>query len=411
MIDDHDPNAIALDEARTRIVDALASVSGSERLPLGVARGRLLYRDLVAPMDVPPFRSSAMDGYAIRHADIGCPLRIVDRSLAGHPSGDTLEPGTCHRITTGARIADDADTVVQQENVSLLGDVATIDVPPTIGLHVREAGSDSRRGSILLEAATVLGAAALAMLAAHGVHEVDVRRRVRVGLLSTGDELREPDASLARGQIHDANRILLSALLESPDLDIVDLGIARDTQASLVEAIGRVAGLDAIVSTGGVSVGDADHVREVLGGAGRIDLWKIAMKPGRPLAFGFLTEGTAWFGLPGNPVSAAVTALLILRPALARLAGKSWIPPRPRSATLTTTLRKLPGRMEFQRGVTETMSDGRFLVHTTGAQDSHVLRSLQLADCLIELPTESRGAAAGDEVAIYLLDELGERAL
>lgn len=399
--DDHDPSSLSIAEARARILDALAPLEETERLAAREARGRVLAADVVAPMDVPSFRASAMDGYALRHAEHAAPLRIVGRSLAGHPHEGPLPAGACVRITTGARVPDDADTVVQQENAHVEDDLVRVTTPPEPGLHVRGIGSDSVRGRPLIAKGTWLAASELALLAAHGVTTLDVVRPLRVALFSTGDELVEPGAATGPGQIHDANRALLDALLAESGIAVDDLGICRDSAEALERTLDAAHGADVVVSSGGVSVGEADHVRAALAARGRVELWKIAMKPGRPLTFGRTTDGQAFFGLPGNPVSAAITALLFLRPALDRLRGLLDAPSPPLAARLDGDLAKRPGRVEYQRGFVSVEADGSVVVRSTGAQDSHVLLSLQRANCLIELPLASSGARAGETVTVH----------
>ena len=399
--DDGDPSALSVAEATARILSALEPLAGRERVAAREAFGRIVAADVAAPMDVPRFRASAMDGYALREADCGAPLRVVGRSLAGHPFEGPLPEGGCVRITTGARVPDEADTVVQQENVALEADVVRVTVKPGAGLHVRAIGSDSARGQVLVAGGTRLAAADLAVLAAHGASDVEVLRPLRLALFSTGDELVEPGGTLGPGQIHDANRALLRSLLEEPAVAVDDLGICGDTREALERAFAAAGSADVIVSSGGVSVGEADHVRAALESRGQLALWKIAMKPGRPLTFGSTADGQAFFGLPGNPVSAAITALMFVRPALDRLLGTRGRATPPLSARLEGTLHKRPGRVEFQRGVLSTDEEGRAVVATTGLQDSHVLASLQRANCLIELPLASRGAAHGDLVSVH----------
>jgi len=406
--DDADPNALPLDEARRRILAALVPIDEHEQLSLLQANGRIAARRIVAPGDVPPFRASAMDGFAYRHADPGTRRRIVARSLAGHPGPDALAEGGCQRITTGARVPDEADTVVQQEDVALHDDTIVIKEVPVPGLNVRAAGSAGLVGDVLVEPGDRLGSATLAVMAAHGVDRVHATRRLRVGLLSTGDELRDPCEPLGPGQIHDANRILLAALLSGPLIELVDMGIVIDSPSELARRIARRTDIDLLITSGGVSVGDADHVREVLGADGEVNLWKIAMKPGRPLAFGHLHDGRVWFGLPGNPVSAAVTSLFLVLPALRVMAGGAAgdLPPA-RSAVLEQDVSKRPGRVEFQRGRIRRDDNAGLYVTSVGAQDSHVLRSLRLGDCLIALPASSAGAKAGDTVSIWRYEDFG----
>ena len=410
--EDADPSALPLAEARRRVLAALAPVDAVETVALGEARGRTLAAGVVAAIDVPPFRASAMDGYAVRGEGAGrdATLRVVAASLAGHPWDERLAPDECVRVTTGARVPDDADAVVQQENVERTGDDVRVLIAPASGHHVRATGSDSRLGETLAGPGARLGAAALAVLAAHGVASVRVRRRPRVALLSTGDELRDPGVALGPGQVHDANRPLLGALLADAGVDVIDLGIVADTPEALVEAMGRRDDVDAWVSSGGVSVGDADHVRDVLGADGDVVFWKVAVKPGRPLAFGRV-RGRPWFGLPGNPVSAAVTTLLLLRPALARLCGREPRELHGIGARLEGSLRKVPGRLEFQRGRLRVDGDGARRVATAGLQESHGLRALLRANCLIELAADSRGASDGELVTVHPFESFAESPL
>lgn len=408
---DADPNAMPLEVAVAYIASSLEPVLGVEPTKLVAIAGRVAAQDVVAELAVPPFRASAMDGYAFRHADVqgvDDVLAIAGTSLAGHPGSDQLDTGCCQRITTGARVPDEADTVVQQEDVTRSPDgLVHINELPPDGENVRDAGSDTPAGTTLLKAGTLVRGADAAVCAAHGIAAIDVKRRVRIGILSTGDELVEPDGQRGSGQIHDANRVLLHSMLTRPCVELIDLGIVADTTEALIECVGKANDLDVLVSSGGVSVGDADHVKEVFGANGKIELWKIAMKPGRPLAFGHLQSGQAWFGLPGNPVSAAITTLMILEPAIARLAGYTYQAPQTHKAQMTSRIEKRPGRIEYQRGLLNTMPDGTLQVSSVGAQDSHRLQSLQHADCLIELPVDSSGADVGDHVTVVRLSDCG----
>lgn len=398
---DSDPNAITIEEARSRIAKAIQLDLESETIAIENAKGRISAVDVVSPMSVPSFRASAMDGYAVRVAECNTPLTVRGNSLAGHPGSDTLEASSCQRITTGARVPDQADAVVQQENVTVVGEQININQTPTAGLHIREPGSDSKIGSPLIEGACRIGAAEIALAAAHGISKIEVRRALNVAIFSTGDELCTPGTSLNKGQIFDANRPLLNAMLASSAVNIIDLGICADSRDALEETFEKAENADLLISSGGVSVGDADHVRSVLESHGSVDLWKIAMKPGRPLTFGFYRKQQPYFGLPGNPVSAAVTCLLFVKPAINHLLGLSEVLPPTIQLPLKGELTKNPGRTEYQRAVMTTNEKGLWHVATTGLQDSHVLSSLHRANCLIELPTESAGAGDGDIVQVY----------
>ncbi len=398
---DSDPTAITIEQARERIERQLPRFAHSELIACADAQNRVCVADTLAALSVPSFRASAMDGYAIRIDESDRPLHIAGQSLAGHPGDDSLAPYTCQRITTGARVPDQADTVVQQENVTVLNDTITITVPPHRGLHVRNPGTDTRQNSRLIPANTRLGAAELALLASHGITDIEVFKPLRIALFSTGDELVDPGQSRETGQIYDANRPLLMALLRHASVQVDDLGICIDTESALEKMIAAAHGADLVISSGGVSVGDADHVRTVLERHGQVDLWKIAMKPGRPLTFGFSGHNQAYFGLPGNPVSAALTCLLFVLPAIRHMLGIPHALPPALVLPLQGTLNKNPGRVEYQRALMSQTDTGDWQVETTGLQDSHVLSSLHSANCLIELATHSSGAEHGDRVKVY----------
>lgn len=397
---DADPEAISIAEARKRISESLSPLSSTQSIACSIALSRITAKAVLSPISVPSFRASAMDGYAVKVQDCHSDLLIAGHSLAGHPGIDKMPDGTCQRITTGARVPDEADAVVQQENVARKDDLISVLKQPAIGLNIRVPGSDSMAGTSLLPTGCVLGAAELALLAAHAINQVEVRSPLKIALFSTGDELVDSTSTRGTGQIYDANRPLLKALLNDPSIDIIDLGIVQDSPEEINNILQKALSADLILSSGGVSVGDADHMRSVIEQIGRINLWKIAMKPGRPLTFGKLTGDTPYFGLPGNPVSAAITCLLFVKPAIQHLLGL------PRQAApalylpLTDKLNKNPGRVEFQRGQMICEENDQWMVSTTGMQDSHVLTSLHKANCLIELPLESTGANVGDLVKV-----------
>jgi len=402
VINDADPSAITIEQARSRVLENLARIRETQTIDVSAALGRVVAVDIISPMSVPSFRASAMDGYAVRASDCTRPLKRVGQSLAGHPGDDHLSANTTQRITTGARVPDGADTVVQQENVELQGDTVIVLKQPQVGLHVRVPGTDSQSGSVLLRAGVRIGAAETGLLAAHGITRVTVVRKLRISVFSTGDELVEASLDLERGQIYDANRALLQALLDEPSCHVTDLGIIKDSINDLQNVFDATHEADLVLSSGGVSVGDADHVKTVLESRGKISLWKIAMKPGRPLTFGLLDAGNVFFGLPGNPVSAALTCLLFVKPAIAYLCGTQPDLVPPLQLVLRGSLSKNPGRVEYQRArmVYSTGADPQWNVTTTGLQDSHVLSSLHKANCLIELPVHSTGASDGDLVTV-----------
>ena len=410
IINDADPSAISIEQAKSRILNQLRCIEEQESIGCATAQGRIVAADIVSQYDIPSFRASAMDGYAVRCSDCHSPLQLAGASLAGHPGVDTLSQGSTQRITTGARVPDDADAVVQQENVTIKGNQIVADKLPQPGLHIRNPGTDLKRGSVILTIGDRVGPAQSALLAAHGIKQLCVKRKLRVAVFSTGDELVNPGEALQTGQINDANRALLIGMFDEPMIDIIDLGIARDTEQSLRNTLSAASDADVIISSGGVSVGDADYVKAVVGEHGTVKLWKVAMKPGRPLTFAKMNNGAAFFGLPGNPVSAALTGLLFVKPAIACLMGTEYVQPPPLALPLQGRLRKNPGRVEYQRA--QMVSDGsNWSVTTTGLQDSHVLSSLHLADCLIELSYDSTGADEGDTVTVIPFTHFAPSAL
>ncbi|MBX2879851.1 MAG: molybdopterin molybdotransferase MoeA [Granulosicoccus sp.] len=397
---DADPQALTIAEAQKRISSALCPIATEEIIACSTAMSRVTAEPVFSPIALPPFRASAMDGYALRVEDCNSALKLKGISLAGHPGENKIPAGSCQRIMTGAVVPDNADAVVQQENTTVTGETVKVSQIPTVGLNIRNPGSDCAKGTCLLEQGCVLGSAELALLAAHGIRKISVKKPLKIAVFSTGDELVDTGEERAPGQIYDANRALLCSLLQDPAIEVLDLGIARDTTQDVVDTIKQAGAANMIISSGGVSVGDADTVRSVLEQRGSINLWKIAVKPGRPLTFATLDNETPYFGLPGNPVSAGITCLLFVKPAICHLLGiPSELPP-PLTLPLVDPLRKNPGRVEYQRGRMQCNHNGEWEVSTTGLQDSHVLSSLHEANCLIELPLESQGASPGERVKV-----------
>jgi molybdopterin molybdotransferase len=384
---------LRLAEARERIVGQIVSVEGLETLPLQAALGRVLASDVHSTIDVPPHRNSAMDGYALDGASLPesgtASYAIVGTSWAGRPFDGTVGSGQCVRIMTGASLPDVTDTVVMQERVSLADGRAVITAGHRPGQNVRAIGEDVRRGELALRAGTLLTPARLGVLASIGVSEVAVRRRPRVALFSTGDELRTAGEPLGPGQVYDSNRATLRGMLARLEAEVFDLGVIPDTCEATLSAFESAARrVDLILTSGGVSVGDADYVTETLERHGQIGFWKIAMKPGKPIAFGRFGPAL-FFGLPGNPVSVMVTFYQVVRPALQALMGIAE-PEAPvlLRAKCMTRLHKKPGRLEFQRGVYERDASGHYVVRSTGHQGAGVLRSMSEANCFIVLPLE-----------------------
>ncbi|HEY7363985.1 MAG TPA: gephyrin-like molybdotransferase Glp [Methylomirabilota bacterium] len=400
---------ISVRDGQTRILAQVSERTAPELLSLADARGRVLWESIRASFDVPPTDNSAVDGYAVSSADIPASgtreLTVVGDLPAGGVFAGALRPGQAIRIMTGAPMPAGADTVYPQENVERTGD--RLRVPPMAkGLNVRLRGEDVPSGSVVIEAGSVLRPQEVGLIASLGYAQILVTQRPRVALLSTGDEVAEPGAPRKPGQIYDANRSALRGLAEQCGAVVTDLGIVPDRREVLRARLEQAAGIaDVVVSSGGVSVGAYDLVKEVLTEVGGIDFWQVAMQPGRPLAVGRI--GAAhFFGLPGNPVASMLAFLLFARPALYALAGRRRILPELWSARAVEPMRKKQGRREFKRGIL-TFEGGGWRVRTTGPQGSGILSSMVAGNCLIVLEEERSDVAAGEEV---LVEPLGSEA-
>lgn len=403
--EDRAPGQLRIAEALARILASLKPSAARERIALQAALDRILAADIVAPADIPACASSAMDGYAVCGTDLPATgnreFRVIGSALAGHPYSGQVETGTCVRITTGGTLPRGADTVVIQEDATPCGPHVRIAAGHRVGQHVRAAGENIAAGATVLRAGRRLAPADLGLLASLGMMEVEVYCRLRVALFSTGDELRLPDEPLGAGDIYDSNRYALHGALSRLGAQVLDFGIVRDTPAALRAALQHAAAMaDAVITSGGVSVGAADHVKAVLAQTGRIGFWKVRMKPGRPIAFGRLDSGSAFFGLPGNPVAALVTYYRIVQPALEFLSGAEPRPPLVLTVPTRDALAKTPGRCEFYRGCLEPDADGVLGVRLAAAQGSAVLRSMSVANCFIVLPEDCGPVAAGAPVRV-----------
>jgi len=411
---DGESAALSVSQALDYMLSAVAPISGSECVPLRAALGRILAADVTSPYDVPAHDNSAMDGYALcadsLAADTETSLVVVGTAFAGRPFSGLVGKGQAVRIMTGAVLPAGADVVVEQELVRVEvgegGDVVVIPPGQARGKNIRHAGEDLARGVVALRAGKRIGAAELGVIASLGVAEVEVKRRLRVAYFSTGDELASIGQTLVPGQIYDSNRYTLFGLLSRLGVDIIDKGVVPDRPEQLEQTLNEAATqADAIITSGGVSVGEADFVKEILAKSGEVKFWKVNVKPGRPMAFGRV--GKAWlFGLPGNPVSVMVSFSQFARPALLKLAGGDVSPlPLEVKVRAACSIRKPHGRREYQRGVLCAV-DGQWEVRTTDNQGSGVLRSMTEANCFIVLPEDCASVSPGDIVSVQPFEGL-----
>jgi molybdopterin molybdotransferase len=410
----YDPNSLSVDYARRLILGQLFPIQGRERTAVRSALGRVLAEDVIAPCNVPAHDNSAMDGFAMRFADLDSAgpsrLRVLGVALAGKAFDGTIGAGECVRIMTGAVLPAGTDIIVMQEAVQTEGDVAIIPTGQRLGQHIRLAGEDLAIGKPALLAGKVLRPAELGLIASLGFAEVTVKRRLRVAFFSTGDELCSVGSPLAEGEVYDSNRYTLFGMLTRFGCEILDMGVVRDDPAALEAAFREAAAnADVIITSGGVSVGEADFVKQMMAQLGEVLFWKIAMKPGRPMAFGRIgdEQNAAWlFGLPGNPVAVMTTFYQFVRDALYKLMGADPIPTVPlQAATCISALKKFPGRCEFARGIL-AFEEGQWRVRLTGAQGSGILRSMSDANCLIVLEEDRGNVAAGETVNVQLFEGL-----
>lgn len=404
-----EPNRlISLDEALSLIKTRIQPIDDVVPVPLYEALGRVLSQDVFSPINLPYDRNSAMDGYALASKEIDCnqpfTLKLAGTAWAGKPIEGTLEAGYCIRIFTGAVVPDGADSVVMQEQTKVEG--ANISFPADVKPYqnVRKAGEEIQQGGLLCAKGKKLSPSDIGLLASAGIGYVPVQQTLNIAYFSTGDELTALGQPLTTGKIYDSNAYVLDGLLADPCFDCVDLGAISDNKQKLKNRIKRAAQVnDVIISTGGASVGDADYVQEVLAKLGEVSIWKIAVKPGKPLIFGKI-GACYYFGLPGNPVSMMVIFQQIVAPALNWLSGAIPNKPLRFTATCTTALKKSPGRQEFQRGILTQDENGQFFVASSGQQGSHILSSMSKANCYIILPSESKGVTEGDTVLVEPFD-------
>ena len=395
---------ISLEETIALVLAAVEPVKTAVFVELNKSLGCVLSCDIFSAINLPFDRNAAMDGYALNGQalckDEDISLKLAGTSWAGRPYQEKLQQGQCVRILTGAVVPEGADSVVMQEMVNVEG--SEVIFPPGLEPYqnIREPGEDIPKGGLACPAGKKLDPADIGLLAATGIDFVPVCNKPNVAYFSTGDELVQIGQPLTKGKIYDSNRHMLAGLLADYPVDSIDVGIIADDKRLLKNRIRRMADCnDVIISTGGASVGEADYIKEILAELGEVHVWKIALKPGKPLIFGKIGS-CHYFGLPGNPVSMMLTFHLIVAPALNRLCGVKPGRPLRLTATCTSALKKSPGRQEFQRGILSQDAEGNFFVESAGRQGSHILGTMSRSNCYIVLPSDSNGVSKGDSVTV-----------
>ncbi len=403
-IDDFDPNSLMVSDALNHIYTAISPISESEVVPVRESLNRVLATDIISSLNVPTATNSAMDGYALHRKDIPqektSKIKIIGAAFAGKPYQGKVGKGECVRIMTGAVMPDTTDTVIMQEHVERTDDEILIDSEIKPGSNVRQAGEDIAVKDVVLEKGARISSADIGVIASLGIGEANVTRKLRIAFFSTGDELSSIGEELKNGNIYDSNRYTLFGMLSELNVNIIDMGIIRDNREDLQQAFeSATTQADVIITTGGVSVGEADYVKEILQETGTVNFWKVAIKPGRPLAFGKI-KNAHFFGLPGNPVSVMVTFSQFVKPALRYLMAEIKTDTFTMQVPCISKLKKKPGRVEYQRGILERDKANQWVVKKTGAQGSGILRSMSQANCFIILPMESTSVESGTIVEV-----------
>ncbi len=403
--DENEFGSLKFDDAVDQIMDTVKPIKGYESVPLSKALDRSLHEAIVAPKNVPAHTNSAVDGYAVRSKDLPKPgssakFPVVGTVLAGAPASIQLEPNDAVRIMTGAVIPEAADTVLMQEHVELEENEIGVSDRHSAGDNIRKAGEDLSQGETVLRAGHLCTPADLGLIASLGLGEIKVHRRARVAIFSTGTEVHPIGRRLQDGELYDSNRYTLRAALTRLGVEILDLGIITDDKSKLFDCFTQAtASADLVITTGGISVGQADFTKEVVSELGDIRFWKVAIKPGRPMAFGAI-DNTWFFGLPGNPVAVMVTYYQFVLPALRKIMGiTEWLPGTKLTAVCTESIRKRPGRTEFQRAILSPTEEG-WRVRSTGRQGSGILKSMSLANAFIILPHDRGPVNPGDTVVV-----------
>jgi molybdopterin molybdotransferase len=393
---------LTVEEAQKRICAAILPLTETENLPLKQAFGRVLATSVFSPINLPIARNSAMDGYAFASEHFVEKLTCVGTSWAGKPFAGELKKGECVRIFTGAVLPENADSVVMQELVTVNGAEIHFPTDTKLKKNVREIGEDVKIDDVLCEAKKTLSAIDLGLLASAGIETVCVIRKIKIAYFSTGDELVNLGKTLEIGKIYDSNRYSLHGLLQNPNFDVFDGGVIADDKTQLKNTLlGAAENFDVIITTGGASVGEADFVKEVLAECGEVNFWKIAIKPGKPLAFGKIGN-CYFFGLPGNPVAVTTTFDIIVKPALVQLSGGEFAKPFEFKAICSAKIKKSRGRQEYQRGIFSQLANGQFQVMPMSRQGSHILSSASSANCYIVLPADCEDVQEGETVTVLL---------
>ncbi|HAS6976511.1 TPA: bifunctional molybdopterin-guanine dinucleotide biosynthesis adaptor protein MobB/molybdopterin molybdotransferase MoeA [Vibrio parahaemolyticus] len=399
------PAFLSVVQGQEKILSLVSTVSEIEACKIENAYGRVLAEHIISPVNVPQYTNSAMDGYAIRSDDVDRDsYQVVAEVMAGHAYDQPLEVGQAVKIMTGAPTPRNGDTVVMREQASQEGDKVTFNgANIKAGQNVRQAGEDLAIGSDVFTAGTRLASPEMGMIASLGFGEANVFRKLKVAVFSTGDEVQAPGTEQKANSIYDSNRFTIMGMLEKLGCEILDFGILEDNEQLMIEALENAsAQADVVMTSGGVSVGDADYIKLALDKLGQIDFWRINMRPGRPLAFGQINN-KPFFGLPGNPVAVMVSFINFVEPALRKMQGEQGWKPLKVNAIATENLRSRQGRTEFSRGIYELDDTGRLTVRTTGKQGSGILRSMSEANCLIEISPAIDTVKAGESVTIIPL--------
>jgi molybdopterin molybdotransferase len=417
----YDPNSLRADKVNAFLAELVSSVQDIETIGLFEAFNRVLAEDVISPVSVPPHDNSAMDGFAFDGAqlrgEISLELKIIGTALAGKAWQGSVRHGECVKIMTGAIMPDGLDTVVPQEMVTFNSEKTQVAIAPKVlqqGDNRRKEGEDLQQGSHALFKGALLTPAAIGLIASLGLATVSVYRKVRVAYFSTGDEILSLGETPREGAVYDSNRYTVFGLLTRMGCEVIDMGVVRDEpallEAAFVEAANKA---DAIITSGGVSVGEADYTRAMMqklasqsnDNSGGVAFWRIAMRPGRPMAVGRIgINSSIIFGLPGNPVAVMVTFLAFVRPALLRMMGSTESNPPLLKARSSEVIRKKPGRTEYQRGIVSAALDGTLEVKTTGNQGSGVLSSMVQANGLIVLHHDQNSVAVGDEIDVMMFE-------